>query len=33
MHVEQQLDICQGLGVEVKVDKDILKLLTKHEKI
>ena len=26
--IQQQLDICQDIGVEVKVDKDILKLLT-----
>ena len=28
VHFQQQLDICQDIGVEVKVDKDILKLLT-----
>lgn len=28
VHVQQQLDVCQDIGLDVKVDKDILKLLT-----
>lgn len=31
MHVQQQLARCQDIGVEVRVDKNVLELLTKIE--